>query len=267
MIFQTWKNWKRKKIKQRPFPLKWLEIINQRIPYYQLLPDADKKELLGHAQIFLYEKHFEGCGGVIVTDEMRVVIAAQACILLLHRPPDYFPLLESILIYPHPFISKVSHRLPGGIVSEENQARDGESWGFGTVILAWDDVLNGARDTNDGHNVVMHEFAHQLDEESGSANGAPVLELRSQYTAWARVLSDEFHKLNLDLKKNRKSVMDKYGATNPAEFFAVATETFFEKPVQLKKKHPELYEELKLFYRQDPATQRDLLDIDIDSLT
>jgi hypothetical protein len=133
------------------------------------------------------------------------------------------------------------------------QARVGESWGFGTVILAWDDVLNGARDTSDGHNVVMHEFAHQLDEGTGTANGSPQLELKSQYTAWAKILSDEFHQLNEDANKNRKSVMDKYGATNPAEFFAVATETFFEKPVQLKRKHPALYDELKLFYRQDPA--------------
>ena len=253
MLFQILKNWRRAKIQQKPFPQTWLEIIEQRVPYYQLLPEADRKELLGHIQVFLAEKHFEGCDGVSVTDEMKIVIAAQACILLLHRPPDYFPLLESILIYPHPFVSKVQSHLPGGIVSERMQARVGESWGFGTVILAWDDVLNGAIDTNDGHNVVMHEFAHQLDEESGSANGSPPLELRSQYTAWARILSDEFHELNQDVDKHRKTVMDKYGATNPAEFFAVATETFFEKPIQLKKRHPALYDELKLFYRQDPA--------------
>ena len=185
---------------------------------------------------------------------MKLVIAAQACILLLHRSTDYFPHLDSIVIYPHPYVSKTQHRLPGGVIAEGTEARFGESWGFGTVILAWDDVLAGARDAYSGHNVVMHEFAHQLDEEGGGADGAPALELRSQYTAWARVLSAEFLRLNQDADAGRKTVMDKYGATNPAEFFAVATETFFEKPVQLKRKHPDLYDELKLFYRQDPVT-------------
>ena len=254
ILGDLWRKWRRKKVTEKPFPQTWLQIIEGQVPYYQLLPKPDRKELQGHIQIFLSEKHFEGCNGLVVTEAMKVIIAAQACILLLHRPPDYFPLLESILVYPHPFVSVVKHYLPGGIVSEGEQARVGESWGFGTVILAWDEVLNGARDTHDGHNVVMHEFAHQLDEESGAANGAPSLEFKSQYTAWARVMSEEFHQLNQDVDKSRQTVMDKYGATNPAEFFAVATETFFEKPVELKKKHPALYDELKLFYRQDPAT-------------
>lgn len=253
MIFRAWRNWRRKKIQQKFFSQAWKEIIELRVPYYRRLPENDKNELLKHIQVFLAEKSFIGCDGIIISDEIMLVVAAQACILLLHRSSDYFFHLNSIYIYPHPYVAKARHILPGGVVSEGNQVRFGESWKFGDVVLAWDNVLMGARDTRDGHNVVMHEFAHQLDEETGSANGAPVLELQSQYTTWASVLSAEFNRLNKDANKGRKTVMDKYGATNPAEFFAVATETFFEKPIQLKKKHPELYEELKLFYRQDPA--------------
>lgn len=254
MIFRIWKDWRRKKILAKPFPKPWLEIIEGRIPYYQLLPEKDRQELRGHIQIFLAEKSFEGCGGITVTEEMKIVIAAQACILLLHRSTDYFPQTEAIYIYPHPYLAETRRRLAGGVVEDGVQARVGESWRYGNVILAWDNVLAGARDFHSGHNVVLHEFAHQLDEEDGGANGAPHLELRSQYTAWARILSDEFDRLNREVSKGHKTVMDKYGATNPAEFFAVATETFFEKPVQLKKKHPALYDELKLFFRQDPAT-------------
>ncbi len=254
MLFRMWKNWRRKKIKSKPFPKGWLDIIEQRISYYRHLPEADKNELLGHVAIFLAEKSFTGCGGLTVTDEMKIVIAAQACILLLHRPTDYFPELDSIYVYPHPYVAETHRRLPGGIVEDAMEARVGESWRHGNVILAWDNVLAGARDIHDGHNVVLHEFAHQLDEENGPANGAPHLELKSQYTAWARILSAEFNLLNQEMRKGHKTVMDKYGATNPAEFFAVATETFFGKPVQLRKKHPALYDELKIFYRQDPAT-------------
>ncbi|PIS10679.1 MAG: hypothetical protein COT73_08075 [Bdellovibrio sp. CG10_big_fil_rev_8_21_14_0_10_47_8] len=249
-----WKNWRRKKIKMRPFPPTWEKTIERLVPYYQSLSATDRLELRGHIQVFLAEKSFLGCGGLTVTEEMRVVIAAQACILLLHRKSDYFPQLGSIYIYPHPYVAKTQRVLPGGIVEDRIEARVGESWHYGTVVLAWDNVLSGARDCNDGRNVVLHEFAHQLDAESDGTNGAPRLELRSQYTAWAQVLSTEFSLLNRDAQLGRKSVLDKYGATNPAEFFAVATETFFEKPVQLKGKHPELYDELKLFYCQDPAS-------------
>ena len=253
MIYRAWKNWRRTKIRQRPFPQAWLETIELRVPYCQLLPENDQRELLGHIQVFLAEKSFEGCGGVTVTDEMRVVIAAQACILLLHRSSNYFPQLGSIYIYPHPYVAETHRQLPGGIIEDGIEARVGESWRYGNVILTWDSVLAGARDIHDGHNVVLHEFAHQLDEEGGAANGAPHLELKSQYIAWARVLSAEFLQLNRDVHNGHKTVMDEYGATNPAEFFAVATETFFEKPIQLRKKHLALYDELKLFYQQDPA--------------
>ncbi len=140
----------------------------------------------------------------------------------------------------------------GGLIAGE-QGRLGEAWGQGVVVLSWDDVRRGAADMRDGQNVVLHEFAHQLDQEDGAADGAPILPGRSRYVAWARVLGAEYEQLRRDASRGRPSVLDDYGATNPAEFFAVATECFFEKPGLLRRRHPELYEELRAYYRQDPA--------------
>lgn len=247
------KHKKRQRIRNRPFPQKWEEILAKNVTYYHRLTPEDQAELRGHIQVFLAEKTFEGCGGQEINDEIRVVIAAQACILLLHRATDYYPMLDSILVYPHHYFSSASRRLPGGIVAEGVQGRLGESWYRGPVVLSWDDVRRTAHDHNDGQNVVFHEFAHQLDSESGANEGAPLLPRRSMYIAWARVLGSEYKNLINDLQHHHETDLDAYGATNPAEFFAVVTETFFEKPIQLKQRHPKLYEQLALFYRQDPA--------------
>ena len=124
-------------------------------------------------------------------------------------------------------------------------------------MLSWDDVRSGSADAADGHNVVLHEFAHQLDQEDGASDGAPILDQRSQYVTWARVLGDEFAELQRAAERGKRTDIDKYGATNAAEFFAVITESFFERPRSLHKKHPELYEELKMFYKQDPLSFED----------
>jgi Mlc titration factor MtfA (ptsG expression regulator) len=228
-------------------------MLERNFQLYQQLPPADQQELLGHIQVFLAEKHFEGCGGLEITEEIRLTIAAQACLLLLHRKTDYYPRLTSILVYPSAYVARVVEHSDAGIVSEGFDERIGEAWSHGTVVLSWDDVRHGAADIHDGHNVVLHEFAHQLDEESGAAEGLPVLEQRSMYVAWARVLGDAYERLRRDVELHRPTVLDEYGATDAAEFFAVVTECFFEKPMQLKRAHPELYEELRKFYRQDPA--------------
>lgn len=242
---------RREKLRKQPFPPAWLEIIEKNVPIYNRLPEADRKELQGHILVFLAEKNFEGCGGLELTDDIKVTIAAQACILLLHRETDYYPGLYSILVYPGAFISKGNVEIAPGHYGETRQVLLGESWKRGTVILSWGDVL----DVHDGRNVVLHEFAHQLDSEDGWANGAPPLPHRSMYAAWTRILQKDFDELRKDAEDGLSTVLDEYGATNPAEFFAAATECFFEKPVQLKRKHPELYEELKLYYQQDPAGQ------------
>jgi Mlc titration factor MtfA (ptsG expression regulator) len=244
---------RRQRLRQQAFPPEWLAIIERNVVYYRLLPTADQRELQGLVQVFLAKKQFEGCGGLEMTDEIRLTIAAQACILLLHRGTDLYPMLQSILVYPTASIAPATHYQADGTVTEEAQARLGESWARGAVVLSWDDVKRGAADMHDGHNVVFHEFAHQLDHEFGAAEGAPVLPRRSMYIAWARVLSHEYDRLIQDIAHHRRTLLEEYGATNPAEFFAVATEGFFEQPLKLKACHPDLYEQLQLFYHQDPA--------------
>lgn len=243
---------RRAKILRQSFPAEWQSFIDRNVPFVAHLPSEDRAELVGLIKVFLAEKNFEGCGGLAITDEVRVTIAAQACVLLLHRQTDDYPQLLSILVYPSTYL------VPGlrgadGMISDIPQARLGESWARDIVVLAWDSVLAGAADIHDGQNVVLHEFAHQLDQESSAGPGAPALARNSMYVAWARVLGHDFDVLVQETAHHHREVIDAYGATNPAEFFAVATETFFEKPQQLRAKHPELYAQLQSFYCQDPA--------------
>ncbi len=244
---------KRQRLREQPFPPQWRAILQRNVPYYRALTAAEQEELHGHIQVFLAEKRFEGCGGLEITDEIRLTIAAQACILLLHRQSDYYPRMSTILVYPRRFFVEAAQPAAGGFVIESLEDRLGESWYRGPVVISWDDVRQDAADAHDGHNVVFHEFAHQLDSESGAVEGAPALPRRSMYVAWARVLGREYRRLIRDLEQHRRTILDEYAATNPAEFFAVATEAFFEKPAALRRRHPELYEQLKGFYQQDPA--------------
>jgi Mlc titration factor MtfA (ptsG expression regulator) len=244
---------RRARLRARPFPPAWRAIVERNFPLFQRLPERDRAELLGHVQVFLAEKQFEGCGGLELTDEIRVTIAAHACLLLLHRDDDYYPRLLSILVYPAAYVAPQREVGPDGVVHEGVSGRLGESWQDGALVLSWDDVHGHAADLDVPHDVVLHEFAHQLDQEDGRADGAPILPARRMYAAWARVLSREFERLRDDAVRGRRSVLDTYGATNPAEFFAVATEAFFKNAERMRTRHPELYAELREFYRQDPA--------------
>ena len=264
-MFGFFQRRRREKIQSQPFPADWREILGKRFPLFSILPAQDKTELEQLIQIFLAEKSFEGCGGLTLNDEIKVTIAAQACLLLLHRDTEVYPELRSVLVYPSSYLAKITEHSSSGIVSEGDSHRLGESWQHGTVVLAWDSVAGGAININDGQNVVIHEFAHQLDQEDGLADGRPVMksaepfsERRARYLTWARILSAEYQGLREKAAAGRKSVLDHYGATNPAEFFAVASECFFEKPLQMQRKHPELYAEFKNFYQQDPASWREV---------
>jgi hypothetical protein len=242
---------RRARLRAAPFPAEWLRLVERRVRIWRRLPDADRRELLGHVQVLLAEKRFEGCGGLELTDEIRLTIAAQACLLLLHRDTDYYPRLSSVVVYPDAYVVKVREESAGGIVTEGRAVHLGESWDTGTVVLSWDDVRRDAEDVEDGFNVVLHEFAHQLDAENGRADGAPVLP-RGRRRAWARVMEAEYQRLRRDDARGRETFLDPYGATDPAEFFAVITECFFEEPADLRAEHPQLYAELREFYRQDP---------------
>lgn len=243
---------RREAIRAEPFPEAWREILERNMPRARRLSPEDRRELEGHVQVFLAEKSFEGCGGLEITDEIRVTIAGHACLLLLRREGAEYAGLDSIVVYPSAYVA-ASTRVEGGVVIESRDVRLGESWHRGTVVLAWDSVLHGATNARDGHNVVLHELAHQLDAEDGDMDGAPALPLRSMYTAWARVLGEEFAELCERVHRGRRTDLDPYGATSPPEFFAVVTEAFFETPARLRRRHPELYEQLAAFYRQDPA--------------
>ena len=244
---------RRRQLTAMQFPQEWETILERNVALYRHLPDALRDQLRNDIKIFLDEKRFEGLGGLELTDEITVTIAAEACMLLLNRENRYYPGLISILVYPGAYVAEENIPIGGGVYVEGPSVRLGESWKHGSVILAWDDVKRGALNAEDGHNVALHEFAHQLDQEDGLADGAPLLGKQSSYAVWAQIMNEEYKRLRADTGHHKKSALDKYGATNPAEFFAVATETFFEKPRQLKKKSPYLYAELEAFYKVDPA--------------
>jgi hypothetical protein len=248
-----WPRIRLQRIRAEAFPPSWLEIVNRRLPFFRNMPQPMRKQLLDLIKIFLHDKRFVGCAGQQIDDEIRLTVAAQACLLLLNRETDYYQILDSVLVYPSTFVVTREVRDELGLVSTGHSALLGESWNQGKVVLAWDSVEKGVRNLHDGHNVVLHEFAHQLDHASGASNGAPLLNTRGAYKSWALVLSREFEELQRDAKSGRVSLLDHYGATNPAEFFAVATETFFERPEQMRAEHRELYVELAGFYQVDPA--------------
>lgn len=249
-----WRRWQRKRIMAQPFPEAWRRILKQRMPYFRALPADLQLQLKKHIQVFIAEKQFIGCDDLDVTDDMRVVIAAQACLLLLNRQDYYYPQLKQILLYPSAFIVNGQSADLAGVMHEQQRVLSGESWGQGKVILSWNDTLQGAANPADGHNVVIHEFAHQLDQEKGVATGAPLLARSSDYQQWSGVLATEFDTLQQQALRGESGLFDHYGATNPAEFFAVISEVFFEQPQQLFELHPELYQQLSRFYRLHPLS-------------
>jgi len=263
-----WRALRRQIWASRPFPPEWRAILRRRVPLYRQLPADLQLQLRRRILVFLAEKPFLGCAGLQVTDEMRVSIAAQACLLRLNRGGALFPELRQILVYPGAFVVDRVHAAPGGVLREQRRALAGESWSQGQVILSWQDVIDGARVVDDGHNVVLHEFAHQLDQESGSANGAPRLGSRAAHARWAQVMAGEFAALQARIHAREAAraraqaewswfgpssgiapvpaaeptdLISDYGATNEAEFFAVVTEVFFEQARALSERHPALF--------------------------
>ena len=207
-MFGWLKRRRREAVRRRAFPAAWRAIIEKNVPYVAGLSLEDRQELWGHVQVFLAEKRFEGCGGLSITDEVRVTIAAQACVLLLHRQTDYYPRLVSILVYPSTYLVPGGRRTKNGLSEETPQARLGESWSHDVVVLAWDSVVSGASDIHDGHNVVLHEFAHQLDQEDGAGDGAPILPRRSMYLAWTRVLGHDFDQLVRETERHHRTLIE-----------------------------------------------------------
>lgn len=244
-----WPRYRRRMIMRESFPREWQDVLERRLTIYSKLPPPLQSQLRDLIKVFIRDKSFVGCAGLEVTEEIKVVIASQACLLLLNHPSFEYPELRAIYVYPSAFRATREVRDELGLVSTQSRDLLGESWDTGKVVLAWDDVDKGIRNFSDGYNVVLHEFAHQLDHESGATNGAPLLYTRAAYKSWAYVLGREFEKLQSSRGNN---IIDDYGATDPAEFFAVATETFFEEPAKLYEHHRELFEQLRDYYRLDP---------------
>jgi Mlc titration factor MtfA (ptsG expression regulator) len=254
MLFAWLKRRRRARAVAAAFPDNWLVHLQKNVRLYPLLTESERRKLRDDLRVFLSESTFEGCGGLEITDEIKVTIAAHAALLLLGFRHDYFERVHTVLVYPAGFRSPEGWTGPDGVVRMD-VGYLGEAWHHGTVILAWDAVLAGGRDPRDGRNVTLHGFAHQLDYLDGVADGAPPLRDRAQYRRWQEVMTAEFTRLAAESAQGRPKVLDAYGATSPAEFFAVATECFFEKPLQMRRHHPRLYAVLQEYYCQDTAVR------------
>ena len=244
-----WTERRRRRLREQPFPAAWARIVQRRVPLARRLPDPLRRRLEGQIQVFVAEKPFIGCQGQAIDDEVRVTIAAQACLLLIgDESAACFPRLRQVLVYPDAFVVQRTQTLQGGVVDVQPQALAGESWGQGQVVLAWSQVLDGAA-SDDGRNVVLHEFAHQIDQDSGAADGQPWLADAASRRRWAAVMDAALARL----RENPSALLDAYGASDPAEYFAVATEAFFERPQALADEAPEVHAELARLYRLQPA--------------
>lgn len=252
MVLRYVQNERRKKLYAAPLKSEWLDILKAHVPLSNALPKALQELYHGHINYFIATKEFVGRGGFEVTDKERVIIAGNACLMVLTRTGPVFPGFKTIIVYPQTYTVPT---LTGDsdVVSHDYQHRAGESWHRGPIVLAWSDVIGGSQNSEDARNVVIHEFAHKLDEENQLMDGLPILKDRSHYKAWAEVLTDEYQAFLERVEKRENRVIDSYGAVSPVEFFAVISESFFEKPSMMKKRLPALYEQLRRYYGVDVA--------------
>lgn len=249
-------NRRRKKLTDSPFPPTWEDIIRSNVAHYCMLDAAEQAHLRALIPVFIAEKYWEGCGGLELTDEIRVTISAQACLLLLGLPHDYYRNVQTILVYPSTVVPpqrKLGHFETALAPLEIAHPILGQAFQQGPLILIWDAALRGGRHPELGHNVIYHEFAHKLDMLTGAADGTPPLRNREEYRDWVTICSREYLRLKHAAEKGKRSFLDAYGATSEAEFFAVATEQFFDQPLRMIEHAPDLYRVLKEYYRQDPA--------------
>lgn len=253
MIFNWLKKRRRRKILAQRFPEEWHGILRRNLPFYACLDAEERSALRDGLRIFIAEKSWEGCGGLEMTDEIRVTIAAQACLLLLGLDGVEFDTVKTILVYPAEFFARRRDAAEDGIVRDDDGGRLGEAWYRGPVVLSWADARRGARNPFDGVNVVFHEFAHQLDMADGVVNGTPPLESHAAVRRWQEVMTTEYDRLVARSRRGRATLLDHYGAQDPGEFFAVCTECFFERSGAFELRHRDLYALLRDYFGQDPA--------------
>ena len=254
-MFRWFTHRRRKRLTQAPFPAAWEAIIRRNVAHYGMLDDVLRAHLHALIQVFIAEKHWEGAGGLEITEEIRVTISAQACMLLLGLSHNYYRNLQSIIVYPSTVVPP--EQKPGFFETTLAPAKQevpilGQAFEQGPVIIIWDAALQGGRHPELGHNVIYHEFAHKLDMLDGRADGTPALRDRVEYRDWVQTCSREYLRLKRDAEMGRKTFLSAYGSTSEAEFFAVATEQFFDRPKQMLDHAPDLYRVLREYYRQDP---------------
>ncbi len=249
---------RRRKLAEAPFPPAWEGIVRRNVAHYCMLDAAEQAQLKALIQIFIAEKSWEGVGGLELTDEIRATVSAQACLLLLGLPHEFYRNVLTILVYPSTVVPprrKLGHFEIALAPVEAAHPIIGQALQQGPVILVWDAILGGSRHPEQGHNVVYHEFAHKLDMLDGAADGTPPLRDRTEFRDWVEVCSRDYLRLKRDAEKGRKSFLNAYAAVNEAEFFAVATEEFFDRPLRMTEESADLYRVLSEYYRQDPAAR------------
>ncbi|MFO0949144.1 MAG: M90 family metallopeptidase [Planctomycetota bacterium] len=255
-MFLHWmKDRRRQQLLHEPFPETWLAILEKNVSHYRLLNEEEKKRLRDDLRIFVAEKNWEGCGGLEMTDEIRVTIGALACLLNLAILHDHYKQVLSVLVYPTGYVAPQQTFIREGVVAEGASGRLGEAWYRGPVVLSWQDAKLGGKHQQGGHNVVIHEFAHEHDMLNRGIDGVPPMRDKQQYERWESVMQPEYENLVRHVEMGFPTFIDPYGATNRAEFFAVTTECFFEEPLELERRHPALYRELSGYYNQDPASR------------
>ncbi len=243
---------RRRRLLQVPFPEPAQQALERHVWAYALLTADEQRRLIENLRIFIAEKNWEGCAGLKVTEEMRVAVAGWASLLVLNLKEQEFSSVQSILLYPRGYFGPEITR--NGLLHGPSLLA-GQAHYRGPVILSWEDVERASRPAEDAQNVVLHEFAHQLDMLDRVIDGTPPLADRDDYRDWAQTMTAEYRELARDWEAGRPTVLDPYGTVNEAEFFAVVTETFFVKPLALEKNHANLYALLRKYYRQDPAAR------------
>lgn len=256
MILPWLKRRRRKRILAGPFPAGWEEIIHHNVRMYELLAAPERERLRRDVRVFVAEKNWEGIYGLEMNDEVRVTVAAQACLMVLGLNVSWFDRVVSILVYPDAYSVPEKRPLEGGGVIEGESDRLGEHWYRGAIILSWPDVLSGGRREARGRNLVIHEFAHEIDSLNGRAvDGTPPLPDAAMVSRWETVMAREYERLVRACRAGQPTLLDCYGTESRGEFFAVASEIFFQDSVRMLRRHPEMYELMCAAYRQDPAAR------------
>lgn len=251
-MLSWFRNRRRARLLKQPFPPEWLEVLHE-LNFYRLLTPAEQEHLQRDVQVFVAEKHWEGVR-IELTEAMRVRVAAHACYIILGLDLSCYDRTMSILIYPDAYSVPQEFALQGGGMVIGRSQRLGENWYRGPIILSWPDVLAAGSDTARTHNLVYHEFAHELDTLNGrSVDGTPLLDSPELARRWEAVISRGYERLCFDCRYGRETLLDCYGAQDRGEYFAVATEAFFQQPVRMLRRESDLYELLSAYFRQDPA--------------